>query len=90
MAARMDPKVQRLLITAVFGIFVGWLGSFIVGSPRGGLIGLLIAGLLGSFVGSYLFQAMGWRLGFGRQVDTILESAIGAAIVLLIAKVFLA
>ena len=86
----MDPKIQRLLITAAFGIFAGWLGSFIVGSPRGGLIGLLIAGLLGSFVGSYLFPAMGWRMGLGRQLDIIVQSAIGAAIVLLIAKVFLA
>ena len=86
----MDPKIQRLVVTAVFGIFAGWLGSFIVGSPRGGLIGYLIAGLLGSFVGSYLFQAMGWRIGLGSFLDNIVQAAVGAAIVLLIAKVFLA
>lgn len=85
----MDPKIQRLIITALFGILAGWLGSFIAGSPRGGLIGYLIAGVLGSFVGSYLFQAMNWRLGFGGVIDNIIEAAIGAAIVLLVAKIFL-
>ena len=86
----MDPQIQRLLVTATFGILAGWLGSFVVGSPRGGLIGYLIAGVLGSFVGSYLFQAMGWKLGLGGFLDNILQAAIGAAIVLLVAKVFLA
>lgn len=50
----------------------------------------MIAGILGSFVGSYLFQAMGWKPGFGSLVDNIVQAAVGAAIVLLIAKVFLA
>ena len=86
----MDPQIQRLIVTALFGIFAGWLGSFAVGSPRGGLIGYMIAGILGSFVGSYLFQAMGWKPGFGSLVDNIVQAAVGAAIVLLIAKVFLA
>ena len=86
----MDPQTQRLVVTAIFGILAGWLGSFVVGSPRGGLIGLLIAGIVGSFVGSYLFQAMGWRIGLGNFVDNILQAAVGAAIVLLVAKVFLA
>ena len=86
----MNPQTRRLVITVLFGIFAGWLGSFVVGSPRGGLIGLFIAGMLGSFVGSYLFQAMGWKLGLGGIFDNIVQSAIGAAIVLVVAKVFLA
>ncbi len=86
----MDPQIQRLVVTAIFGILAGWLGSFVVGSPRGGLIGYLIAGVLGSFVGSYLFQAMGWRTGLGGFLDNIVQAAIGAAIVLLVAKIFLA
>ncbi len=85
----MDAQTRRLVVTALFGIFAGWLGSFVVGSPRGGVIGYLIAGVLGSFVGSYLFQFMGWKLGLGAVLDNIVEAAIGAAIVLLIAKLFL-
>ena len=85
----MDAQTRRLVVTALFGIFAGWLGSFVVGSPRGGVIGYLIAGVLGSFVGSYLFQFMGWKLCLGAVLDNIVEAAIGAAIVLLIAKLFL-
>ena len=32
----------------------------------------------------------GWRIGLGNFVDNILQAAVGAAIVLLVAKVFLA
>jgi uncharacterized membrane protein YeaQ/YmgE (transglycosylase-associated protein family) len=83
-------STQQLIVMAVIGIVAGWLGSLVVGGLRGGLIGMLIAGLLGSFVGGFLLNAIGLKLGVGNAiVDQIIQSAIGAIVVILIARLFL-
>jgi len=70
---------------ALIGIVAGWLASMIVGG--GGIIRYLITGIIGSFVGGFLFQTMGWRLGIGNAlVEQILVSTIGAIIVVLAAR----
>ncbi|MEQ1647706.1 MAG: GlsB/YeaQ/YmgE family stress response membrane protein [Hyphomicrobiaceae bacterium] len=80
---------QRLIIMAVMGIVAGWLASMVVG-VKGGLVGMLIAGLLGSIVGGFLFSAIGLKLGVGNPtVDSIIQSAIGAVVVILLARMFL-
>ena len=43
------------IIWIVIGLIAGWLASLIVGGG-GGLIGYLIAGLIGSVVGGFLAQ----------------------------------
>ncbi len=78
---------QRLIIMAVIGIVAGWLASFVVGGLRAGLVGYLIAGLIGSVVGGWLLNAAGVRLSAGNPiVDSILTSAIGAIVVIILAR----
>ena len=80
-------NAQQLVVTAVIGIVAGFLASILVGSPRFGLIGLLIAGLLGSIVGSFVLKALGVRIGVGNPLaDNIIVSAIGAVIVIMLAR----
>ena len=84
----MDP--QRLVIMAVIGIVAGWLASFVVGNPKAGLVGYLVAGLIGSVVGGWLLNAVGVRLGIGSPlVESIVTAAIGAIVVILIARLIL-
>jgi uncharacterized membrane protein YeaQ/YmgE (transglycosylase-associated protein family) len=79
-------NAQQLIIWLVVGLIAGWLAKLLVGGPTS-LLGYLIAGLIGGFVGSWLFDAMGWRLNLGNDiVDAIVTSAIGAVIVILVAK----
>ena len=81
----MDQQTRALLVMALIGIVAGWLASMIVGG--GGIIRYLITGIIGSFVGGFLFQTMGWRLGIGNAlVEQILVSTIGAIIVVLAAR----
>ncbi|MBV1695567.1 MAG: GlsB/YeaQ/YmgE family stress response membrane protein [Hyphomicrobiales bacterium] len=83
-------NAQQLLVTAVIGIVAGWLATFVVGTVKGGLVGLLIAGLVGSVVGSFLLNAAGVKIGLGHPVaNNIVQSAIGAAVVILVARLFL-
>jgi uncharacterized membrane protein YeaQ/YmgE (transglycosylase-associated protein family) len=82
----MTMTAQQLITWLVVGLIAGWLAKLVVGGPTG-LLGYLIAGLLGGFVGSWLFNAMGWRLNLGNDiVESVITSAIGAAIVILLAK----
>ena len=81
--------MQRLIVLALIGLVAGWLASLVVGI-KGGLIGMLIAGLLGGIVGGLLFNALGLKIGIGQPiVDSIIQAAIGAIIVILAARVFL-
>ena len=82
----MTMNAQQLITWLVVGLIAGWLAHLFVGGPSN-ILGYLIAGLLGGFVGSWLFNAMGWNLNLGNAlIDFIVTSAIGAAIVVLLAK----
>jgi uncharacterized membrane protein YeaQ/YmgE (transglycosylase-associated protein family) len=84
----MTMNAQQLITWLVVGLIAGWLAHLFVGGPAN-ILGYLIAGLLGGFVGSWLFNALGWNLNLGNPIiDSIVTSAIGAAIVVLLAKLF--
>lgn len=80
----MDQR--SLLIFLLIGLVAGWLASLVVGG--GGLIRYLILGIIGSYVGGFLFSALNLRLGLGNAlVEQILVATVGAIVVALIARV---
>lgn len=79
----MDAK--SILIWIAIGILAGWLASVVVGG--GGLIRYLITGLIGAFVGGFIFKVAGINLNLGNAyVNEIVVAAIGAIVVVLIAR----
>jgi uncharacterized membrane protein YeaQ/YmgE (transglycosylase-associated protein family) len=85
----MNFNAQQLIIMAVVGIIAGWLASLIVGGPSG-LLAYLITGIVGAFVGGWVFNAAGWKLNFGNDlVEWSIQSAIGAVIVVILARLIL-
>ena len=81
----MNMNTQQLIIMAVVGIIAGWLASLVVGGA--GIIRYLITGIIGAFVGGFIFNAAGWKLNLGSPiVEQIVVSAIGAIIVVLLAR----
>jgi uncharacterized membrane protein YeaQ/YmgE (transglycosylase-associated protein family) len=82
----MTMNAQQLITWLVVGLIAGWLAHLFVGGPAN-ILGYLIAGLLGGFIGSWLFNALGWNLNLGSPlIDAVVTSAIGAAILVLLAK----
>jgi uncharacterized membrane protein YeaQ/YmgE (transglycosylase-associated protein family) len=82
-------NAQQLIIMAAVGIVAGWLASFVVGGPSG-LVAYLVTGLIGAFVGGWLFNAAGWKLNLGSDLlEWIVTSAIGAIIVVILARMIL-
>ena len=81
----MDAKTQKIAVFLVIGVVAGWLASFIV--MGGGLLQYLISGVLGAFVGGYLLDVLGIRLGIKNPLlAQIVTATIGAIVVVLLAR----
>jgi uncharacterized membrane protein YeaQ/YmgE (transglycosylase-associated protein family) len=80
----MDTK--NIIVAVLIGLAAGWLASWVVGGN--GYVQYLISGVLGSFVGSYVLNAMKINLGIRSEIGRDIATAtIGAIIVMIIAKI---
>jgi uncharacterized membrane protein YeaQ/YmgE (transglycosylase-associated protein family) len=71
----------------VVGAVAGWLASFIVGSPRWGLVGYLVAGIIGGVVGGWLLNAAKLSINLGHPIaNSVVQGAIGAIVVIALAR----
>lgn len=78
-------EIKDIVVWVIIGLIAGWLASFIVGG--GSIISYIVSGLLGSIVGGILLRVSGIKLNLGIPiVDQIVVSAIGAIIVVIIAR----
>lgn len=74
---------MEILVTLIIGAAAGWLGSMIYKGGGLGLIGNIIVGIVGSFVGYWLLGKLGVDLGSG-WIGAILTGALGAIVILFI------
>ena len=78
---------ESLLIILVVGLIAGWLAGQIIQGTGFGLIGDLIIGVAGAFLGGWLLPQLGIHLGSG-TISAIIDATIGALILLLIMRLF--
>ncbi len=76
---------QSLLVIIVVGIVAGWSAGKVMRGGGFGLIGDLIVGLIGAFIGDWLVPRLGIHLGTG-MVALIINAFIGALVLLLILR----
>jgi uncharacterized membrane protein YeaQ/YmgE (transglycosylase-associated protein family) len=82
----MDIETRSLAIFVLIGLVAGFIGSLVMGGG-GGLLRYLVTGLIGAFVGGYLFEALNIDLGIrNRIVSQILTASVGAIIVIILAR----
>lgn len=72
---------MEIVVTIIIGALAGWLGSLIYKGSGLGILGNIIIGIAGSFVGYWLLGKLGINLGTG-WIGAILTGAIGAIIIL--------
>lgn len=72
---------MEILVTLLIGAVAGWLGSVLYKGSGLGLIGNIIVGIAGSFLGYWLLGKLGISLGSG-WIAAVLTGAIGAVIIL--------
>jgi uncharacterized membrane protein YeaQ/YmgE (transglycosylase-associated protein family) len=76
---------QSLLVIVIVGIVAGWLAGKVMEGGGFGLIGDLIVGLIGAFIGDWLLPQLGIHFGTG-IVALILNAFIGAVVLLLLLR----
>jgi uncharacterized membrane protein YeaQ/YmgE (transglycosylase-associated protein family) len=81
----MHLSNQGLLVIIIVGIVAGWLAGRVMEGGGFGLIGDLLVGLVGAFIGDWLLPRLGIHLGVG-IVALILNAFIGAVVLLLILR----
>lgn len=76
-----------LITLLVVGLVAGLLASIAVGGVGYGILGDIIIGIVGAFLGSWLFGVFGLRVPFGGLGGTIFVAFIGAVVLLLVLRV---
>jgi uncharacterized membrane protein YeaQ/YmgE (transglycosylase-associated protein family) len=74
---------MEILVTLIIGAAAGWLGSMVYKGSGLGLLGNIVVGIIGSFVGYWALGKLGVNLGTG-WIGAILTGAIGAIIILIL------
>jgi uncharacterized membrane protein YeaQ/YmgE (transglycosylase-associated protein family) len=78
-------SMETFLLWVVVGAISGWLASVAVGGGFG-LLGDVLIGVIGAFIGGALFRHFGWHAPFAGLAGTIFIAFIGAVILLLILR----
>jgi uncharacterized membrane protein YeaQ/YmgE (transglycosylase-associated protein family) len=76
---------EGLLVILLVGLVAGWLAGQIVQGTGFGLIGDMVIGVIGAFVGDWLMPRLGIQFGFG-VVGAIINATIGAVVLLLVIR----
>jgi uncharacterized membrane protein YeaQ/YmgE (transglycosylase-associated protein family) len=82
----MNLSNESLLVILLVGIVAGWLAGKIVDGGGFGLVGDLIVGVLGAFIGDWVLPRLNIHLGAG-MVSLILNATIGAILLLVVIRV---
>ncbi|WP_072377580.1 GlsB/YeaQ/YmgE family stress response membrane protein [Hyphomicrobium sp. NDB2Meth4] len=83
----MNVETRALVVFAVIGILAGFLASILIGGG-GGILRYLITGIVGAFVGGYLFEALKIDLGIGNKfLSEVVTATVGAVIVVILARI---
>jgi uncharacterized membrane protein YeaQ/YmgE (transglycosylase-associated protein family) len=82
---KMNISGESLLVILVVGLVAGWLAGQIVRGGGFGLVGDILIGIVGAFIGDWLLPRLGIHLGVG-IVAAIIDATIGAVVLLLIIR----
>ena len=79
----MDP-----LTWLIVGLVAGVLASMLVGGAGYGILGDIVVGIAGAFIGGAVFREAGWRTPFSGIAGTISVALVGAILLLLVLRLF--
>ena len=74
-----------LLTWLIVGLVAGVLASFVMGGGFG-IVGDIIVGIVGAFLGGWIFRTLGVGTPFGGLAGTIFVAFIGAVVLLFLIR----
>ena len=75
-----------ILTWLIVGLVAGLLASFVMGGTGYGIIGDIIIGIIGAFVGSWIFQKLGTTTPFHGLGGVIFVAFVGAVVLLFVLR----
>jgi uncharacterized membrane protein YeaQ/YmgE (transglycosylase-associated protein family) len=81
----MHLSNESLFVILFVGLVSGWLADKIVQGTGLGLLGDLVVGVIGAFIGDWLLPQLGIHLGLG-IVSAIVNATVGALLLLVIIR----
>ncbi len=76
---------ESLLIFLIVGVLAGWLGGIVVKGYGLGLIGDMVVGVIGSFIGGWLFGYF-HILRSGGFIGDLIGATVGAIVLLFVLR----
>jgi uncharacterized membrane protein YeaQ/YmgE (transglycosylase-associated protein family) len=81
----LTPNARQIIVFLGIGLVAGFLASIVMGGE--GLLRYLIVGVLGAFVGGYLFSTLRIELPIKNAfLSQIVTATVGAIIVVILAR----
>ncbi|MBI5357377.1 GlsB/YeaQ/YmgE family stress response membrane protein [Candidatus Saccharibacteria bacterium] len=78
---------MNILIWIVFGAIVGWIASKIMDTDaEQGLIGNIVVGIIGAFIGGFVMQSLGGSGVTGFNLGSLFVALLGSVILLAVYK----
>lgn len=77
--------LNSIIIWIIVGGVAGLLAEWLIGGVHTGCIGTVIIGILGAFIGGWLFRELGISIGTG-IINNIITAFVGAAVLLLVIR----
>ncbi len=77
----MELDLANLIMWLVLGLIAGALASFVMGGGYG-IVGDIIVGILGAFIGGYVFSLVGGGGVTGLNIGSIFVAFVGACILI--------
>ncbi|MEZ4398782.1 MAG: GlsB/YeaQ/YmgE family stress response membrane protein [Kofleriaceae bacterium] len=71
-----------LITWIIVGLVAGVLASLVVGGSGYGLVGDIVVGVVGAFLGGWIFREAHWQTPFGGLAGTIAVAFVGALLLL--------
>jgi len=84
---KLEVVQMDLLTWLIVGLVAGVLASMVMGGTGYGLIGDIVIGIAGAFVGGWVLRKLGTGVPVGGLAGVIIVAFIGAIVLLLILRV---
>jgi uncharacterized membrane protein YeaQ/YmgE (transglycosylase-associated protein family) len=81
----MHMSNESLLVILLVGLVAGWLAGKVVRGAGFGIIGDILIGIVGAFIGNWALPKIGIHLGTG-VVSAIVNATLGAILLLLVVR----
>jgi uncharacterized membrane protein YeaQ/YmgE (transglycosylase-associated protein family) len=78
-------SLETFLLWLAIGLIAGWLASAVVGGGYG-VVGDIVIGVVGAFLGGFLFRALHVAAPFAGIAGTIFVAFFGAVVLLVLLR----